>query len=72
MAAPELRISQKADKTVRMTALGHEPPRLQRANAAERPLIADMMADDWAAVTGQKETSRPDNRIAFREQLASP
>jgi hypothetical protein len=26
--------------------LGHEPPRLQRIDTVERPLIADTMADD--------------------------
>jgi hypothetical protein len=33
-------VSQQSDE------LGHEPPRLQRIDAAERSLIADTMADD--------------------------
>jgi hypothetical protein len=32
--------------------LGHEPPRLQKAGAAERPLIADTIADEWRGYNG--------------------
>ena len=35
----------------RLSVKGLEPPRLQRTDAAERPLIADTMADDWRVVT---------------------
>jgi hypothetical protein len=37
--------------------MGHEPPLLQRADAAERPLLADTMADDWRGCGGPLVTA---------------
>jgi len=35
-------------------SIGHEPPRLQRTDAAESPLIADAIADNWRGCNGPK------------------
>jgi hypothetical protein len=39
-------------------SIGHEPPRLQRADAAETPLIADTMVDDWRGCNGPLSAAR--------------
>jgi hypothetical protein len=54
-------------KIHRSTAeVDHEPPRLQRADAAERPLIADTMADDWRGCSGpSRHFAKQNNAIAI-------
>ena|ERR1700685_2862048 len=52
---------------LRESVSGHEPPRLQRADAAERLLIADTKADEWRDRVGPVCDTVQDNKmLSFR------